>query len=86
MDFIKRIVFHFLLAIRGIVRITSKLLAFMFIFGFIGLITVSELQSAPLAAKIMSLIFGIFFTLVNWLYDDLLFYFKPEKFNITLVL
>jgi len=84
MTFIRRIIFHILLAIRGILLGFSRLLAFGCFFGFFGLMTESKFQSVPLIINIMILIFGIIFTLINWFYDDLIFYFEPKNMKITL--
>lgn len=84
MTFIKIIIFRLLLALRGAALSISKLLGLLCITCFIIMISVSELQAMPLAGKIMALGFGIFFTLINWLYDYLIFYFEPENIEVTL--
>lgn len=84
MPLIKTIIFHLLLAIRGIILTISKLFAFIFLLCFILMIIVNDLQAAPIIAKIMALKFGIFFTLLNWFYDNLIFYFAPEDMELTL--
>jgi hypothetical protein len=48
------------------------------------MITLNDFQAVPLAAKIMTLALGIFFTLINWFYDDLVFYFEPKNIKVTL--
>ena len=84
MTLIKIIIFRLLLALRGIVLSLSKLLALLFITGFVAMISVSGLQATPLVGKIMALGLGIFFTLINLLYDYLIFYFEPENIEVTL--
>lgn len=84
MSFVKRIIFHLLLALRGIILAASKLLAFVFITCFILTLVVSDFHSTPMPAKIMSIVFGIFFILINWFYDYVIFYFQPENIEIEL--
>ena len=84
MTFVKIIIFRLLLALRGIILSISKILALLFITGFILMISISELQAAPLVGKVMALGLGIIFTLINWLYDYLVFYFEPENIEVTL--
>ena len=84
MALIKIIIFRLLLSVRGIVLGISKFLAIGFIVFTIALFTISDFQQAPLAAKIMSLGLSVIFTIINWFYDDLIFYFQPENSEISL--
>lgn len=84
MTLIKIIVFRLLLTMRGIILSISKLLALLFFTGAILLFFVNDFQTAPLPGKIITITFGIMFTLINSLYDYLIFYFTPENFEITL--
>lgn len=85
MTFIRRIIFQILLSIRGIVLGISKWLALICLIYFVALLFI-ELPKPFIILKIMVLTFGILFTLINWFYDDLIFYFKPEDMDIALFL
>ena len=84
MIFIKRIIFHLLLAMRGIILGISKLFAFLFIIGFILMIIFVDFKTAPTMIKITILTLGILFTLINWLYDYVVFYFEHEDIEVKL--
>jgi hypothetical protein len=84
MKFIKIIMFRLLLTIRGIVLTASKLLALVFLMGAMGIIFMDEFKNVSVAVKIIAVMLGIFFTLINWLYDYLVFYFAPNDTEVTL--
>ena len=85
MFIMKKIIFHLLLTIRKPILVLSKILALLFLVGG-GLlcIIVNGTHMIPWTPKIMILFFGIFFTLINWFYDDLIFYFTPDDMEVTL--
>ncbi|OGT38473.1 MAG: hypothetical protein A3F11_05045 [Gammaproteobacteria bacterium RIFCSPHIGHO2_12_FULL_37_14] len=84
MTFIKTLIYHLLLSVRGIILITSKLLSLGFIVIGIVMFYLGDFQDAPLAAKILVIFFGIIFTLINWFYDYFIFYFAPKNLVTTL--
>jgi len=84
MKIIKRIIFQLLLGFRRLVLALSKLLAIVFLIGTLGVFLLQGLHNAPFIAKIMAPIFTIIFTLINWFYDDLIFYFKPDDMELFL--
>lgn len=85
MRILKTLIFHLLLTLRGFVLTTSKLLALLFVIGVLLVFFHSDFRRiTPVAGKIMILTLSIFFTFINWFYDDLIFYFQPENKDITL--
>lgn len=84
MKFIKIIIFRLLLAARGIILIASGILALAFFLGSLGIIFMDEFKNIPVAGKIIAVILVVFFTLINWFYDYLVFYFAPDNTEITL--
>lgn len=84
MKFVKIIIFRLLLAIRGMVLTASKLLALVFVIGAMGIIFMDEFKNVTVVVKIIAVMLGIFFTLINWLYDYFVFYFAPENIDVTL--
>lgn len=84
MTFIKILIYHLLLSLRGIILATSKLFSLACIVTGIGMFYLGHFQDAPLAAKILVVFFGIIFTLINWLYDCVIFYFSPKNVITTL--
>jgi len=83
-NIVKIVIFHLLLTLRGIVLLLSKILALLFLASGVLLCIVNEAQVIPLIPKIMMLTLGILFTLINWLYDYLIFYFEPENIEVRL--
>lgn len=86
MSFVRFVIFNLLLTFRGPILFLSGLLSLMFLVFFLAQIYVPALHHAPIAAKAMSLTFGIGLILVKWFYDELIFYFAPEGREITLPL
>jgi len=84
MRIIKRIIFHVLLALRGIVLGISRLFAILFFIGAFLIFFVHDFHNIPVIGKVMVATFAIIFTLINWFYDDLIFYFEPDNIDITL--
>jgi hypothetical protein len=80
----KIVIFHLLLTLRGVVLLLSKILALLFLASGILLCIITEAQAIPWLLKIIILSLGILFTLINWFYDDLIFYFQPENREIQL--
>jgi hypothetical protein len=73
-----------MLALRGIILSISKLLALLFFTGTVLIFFVNDFHTVPLAGKIMMVTFGIIFTLINWFYDYLIFYFTPDDIDVRL--
>jgi hypothetical protein len=84
LSIIKLILFHILFSLRGIVLGISRLLAFSSLVVFMLTFYIYQLSAIPFVAKAMLLTVGIFFTLVFWLYDYLIFYLKPKMIDIML--
>lgn len=84
MRLVKTIIFHLLLTFRGIIRFSSRLLALISFIGFALILWTMDYHDASMAVRITILMFGVIFMLINWLYDYLIFYFKPEDFEIML--
>lgn len=84
MKIIKRITFQLLLGFRRLILGLSKLLAIVFLIGTLGIFFLQEFHNAPIIAKIMTPTFTIICTFINWFYDDLIFYFKPDDMELFL--
>lgn len=69
---------------RRLILSISKWLAIIFLVCAILMFFMQEFQTLSLVIKITILGFGLFFTLINWFYDDLIFYFSPEDMELTL--
>lgn len=85
MRIIKTIIFHLLLSLRQVVLTISRLMALLFFIGVLLVFFVSDFRAVtPVPGKILILTCTVIFTIINWFYDDLIFYFQPDNKNITL--
>lgn len=80
----KIIILRFLLAMRATILGLSKFFSLLFFIGTILIFFDDSFQTTPFAGKIIIVILAMLFSLTNWLYDDLIFYFTPEDFHVTL--
>ncbi len=79
----KIIIFHLLLTLRKPILFLSKFIALFFLF-FAFVFFIEKFHEVRLIEKIIIFFSGIVFTVINWFYDDLIFYFQPEDKEIIL--
>ncbi len=84
MIIIKTLMFHILLSLRGLILVTSKFLSLALLGSFAATILLNDLAATPVTAKVMMLLGGIFFTVVYWFYDYLIFSLKPKMLQLAL--
>lgn len=84
MRIIKFIIFRLLLALRGLILNLSKIFAIVFLIGTAGILFMDEFKNVSVTGKIIAVMLVVFCTLVNWVYDYVIFYFAPDDIDVTL--